>query len=64
MKGKEIKEMSLEDIKDKLDELTTRQSKLVLTNSVTKLDNPLQIRANRKDIARLKTELRKRELNA
>lgn len=64
MKGKEIKEMSLEDIKDKLDELTTKQDKLVLTNSVTKLDNPLQIRANRKDIARLKTELRKRELNA
>jgi large subunit ribosomal protein L29 len=64
MKAKEIKEMSLEDIKDKIEELTTKQQKLVLTNVVTKLENPLQIRANRKDIARLKTALRSRELNA
>ena len=63
MKAKEIKEMSVEDIKDKIEELTTKQQKLVLTNVVTKLENPLQIRANRKDIARLKTALRSRELN-
>lgn len=64
MKAKEIKEMSLEDLKDKIIELTVKQEKLVMANVVTKLDNPLQIRSNRKDIARLKTELRTRELTA
>lgn len=64
MKAKEIKEMSVEDLKDKIIELTVKHEKLVMANAVTKLDNPLQIRANRKDIARLNTELRARELSA
>lgn len=64
MKSKEVKEMSVNDLQDKIVELTVKQEKMVLTNSVTKLENPLQIRTNRKDIARLKTELRKREINS
>ena len=44
MKAKEIKGMSDNDIKDKLDELTAMQDKMVLSHSVTKLENPLQIR--------------------
>ena len=64
MKAKEVKEMSVNDLQDKIVELTVKQEKMELTNSVTKLENPLQIRTNRKDIARLKTELRKRELNS
>ena len=64
MKAKEVKELSLEDLKDKIVELTVKHEKLVLTNAVTKLENPLQIRSNRKDLARLKTELRGRELKA
>ena len=56
--------MSVNDLQDKIVELTVKQEKMVLTNSVTKLENPLQIRTNRKDIARLKTELRKREINS
>ena len=64
MKAKEVKGMSLEDIKNKIDELTAKHEKLVLTNAVTKLENPLQIRSNRKDIARLKTELTARASKA
>lgn len=64
MKAKEVKGMSLEDIKEKITELTVKHEKLVLTNAVTKLENPLQIRWNRRDIARLKTELHSRELKA
>lgn len=64
MKSKEVKELSLEDLKDKIIELTVKQDKMVMANAVTKLENPLQIRSNRKDIARLKTELKARELTA
>lgn len=64
MKTKEIKELSLEDLKDKIDELTTKQEKLKLAHSVSQLENPLQIRANRKDVARLQTELKARALKA
>jgi len=64
MKAKEIKGLSLEDLKDKIEELSAKQSKLRLSHSVSHIENPLQIRANRKDIARLKTELRDRELKA
>ncbi|MBK6525718.1 MAG: 50S ribosomal protein L29 [Crocinitomicaceae bacterium] len=64
MKSKEVKEMSLGDLKDKIIELTVKQDKMVMANAVTKLENPLQIRMNRKDIARLKTELKARELTA
>lgn len=64
MKTKEIKELSLEDLKDKIDELTTKQEKLKLAHSVSQLENPLQIRANRKDVARLQTELQARALKA
>jgi len=64
MKTKEIKELSLEDLKDKIEELTKKQEKLTLAHSVSQLENPLQIRANRKDIARLKTEMTGRKLKA
>jgi len=64
MKTKEIKELSLEDLKDKIEELTKKQEKLALAHSVSQLENPLQIRANRKDIARLKTEMTSRKLKA
>jgi large subunit ribosomal protein L29 len=61
MKAKEIKGLSVEDLKDKVDELTAKQEKMKLADTVTKLENPLQLRSNRRDIARLKTELRSRE---
>lgn len=62
MKSSEIKELSVADLKEKIEELTESQNKLVLAHSVTQLENPLQLRANRKVIARLRTELRGREI--
>jgi len=64
MKAGEIKEMSVEDIKERIEDLSVQQEKLKMTHAVSQLENPVQIKANRKDIARLKTELRKRELEA
>lgn len=63
MKAAEIRELSLEDLKEKLEELNEQQEKLLLSHSVSQLENPIQIREGRKTIARLKTEIRSRELN-
>lgn len=63
MKAAEIRELSLEDLKEKLDDLTLQQEKLLLSHSVSQLENPIQIKEGRKAIARIKTEIRSRELN-
>ena len=64
MKSGEIKDLSVEDLKEKIGEMEVVQEKLVLTHQISPLENPLQLRWSRRDIARLKTELRKRELQA
>ena len=48
------------DIKAKISEDELRLKKLQFTHVITPLENPMSIRALRKDIARLKTELKKR----
>lgn len=63
MKAEEIRELSVKDLNEKIEELEEQQRRLELTHAVSTLENPLQIRANRKTIARLKTELRAREIN-
>tara|TARA_B100000508_G_scaffold75230_1_gene58698 strand:+ start:172880 stop:173074 length:195 start_codon:yes stop_codon:yes gene_type:complete len=64
MKQEEIVQLSLEDLKDRLDESNEKMEKLVLTHKVSPLENPLQIRSLRKTIARLNTELTKRNKEA
>lgn len=61
MKPSVIKEMTTEEIKDKISEETEALTKLRMHHAVSQLENPLQLRYRRKDIARLKTELTKRE---
>jgi len=64
MKSAEIKDLSINDLQEKITEMELMQQKVVITHSISPLENPLQIRWSRRDIARLKTELRKRELEA
>lgn len=64
MKAVELKDLSVNDLIERIDELDAKQEKLILSHKVSQLENPLQIRAGRKEIARLKTELRKKELEA
>jgi large subunit ribosomal protein L29 len=64
MKSTEIKDLSITDLQEKIVEMELMQQKVVITHSISPLENPLQIRWSRRDIARLKTELRKRELQA
>lgn len=64
MKQQEIAKLSVDDLKGRLDYFSEQLSKLKLTHSVAPLDNPIQIKNIRKTVARLSTELTKRELQA
>lgn len=51
------------DLKARLAEDQLRLKKLEFAHAISPLENPMTIRGLRKDIARLKTELKKRELS-
>ena len=62
MKQKEIVQLATNDVKDKLKEEQSIYTKLKIGHGVSPIENPMKIMAQRKLVARLKTELRKREL--
>lgn len=64
MKQQEITKMSVEDLKDQLGNMSESYTKMKISHSVAPLENPIQIKDLRRTIARLKTELTKRELQA
>ena len=55
MKMDEIKQLSLEDLKNSLEDTQDELANLQFQHSTHQLDNPLRIRSVRRDIARLKT---------
>jgi large subunit ribosomal protein L29 len=57
-----IKGINEADLRAKIQEDEMRLKKLSFAHAMTPLENPVSIRGLRKDIARLKTELRKKEL--
>jgi large subunit ribosomal protein L29 len=61
MKNKEIKELSSEELQEKLVEYRKQHADLKMAHAVTPLENPLQIRKARKTVARLATEITNRE---
>jgi large subunit ribosomal protein L29 len=63
MKNSEIKELTTQELQERLDAAKAQLANLKLNHSISPLDNPLQLRDARKDIARMATELRQRELN-
>ena len=62
MKQSEIKELSVAELQEKLGESKKSYADLKMAHAVTPLENPLQLRHVRRTIARLATELSKREL--
>lgn len=62
MEQEVIRELSTADLKERLDDETKQLIKLKINHAVSPLENPNKIKAYRKTIARIKTELRKREL--
>ena len=63
MKAKELKNLSVEELTKKLDELKKDLFMLRMQHATNQLDNPLQIPAVKKDIARIKTIIREKETN-
>ena len=64
MKAKEIKEirsLSVEDLEKKLQGLKKDLFMLRMQHATNQLDNPMQIAAVKKDIARIKTIIREKE---
>lgn len=59
----ELDTLSLHDLEARIAESELRLKKLRFTHAVSPLENPLDIRNLRRDIARLKTEKRQRELH-
>ena len=53
MKPSEIDKLSIEDLHDKLTEYRKKLSDLKLSHSVNPIENPLQIRLQRKTISRI-----------
>lgn len=64
MKQQEITKLSVEDLKKNIIGFTEQLAKLKLSHRVAPIENPIQIRDVRKTIARLNTELSKRETQA
>ncbi|HYM94990.1 MAG TPA: 50S ribosomal protein L29 [Chitinophagaceae bacterium] len=58
---KSIHGMNENDLKARLQEDQQRLKKIEFAHAISQLENPMTIRGLRKDIARLKTELKKRE---
>ncbi|MEN9685065.1 MAG: hypothetical protein RLZZ28_851 [Bacteroidota bacterium] len=57
-----IKDLNLADLKTKIQEDQLRLKKLEFAHAISPLENPMNIRGLRRDIARLKTELKKKEM--
>ena len=55
--------MSTQDLKDCLEEMEKDYAQLKINHAISPVDSPAKITADRKMIARVKTELRARELN-
>ncbi|OAB79599.1 50S ribosomal protein L29 [Cochleicola gelatinilyticus] len=62
MKQSEIKEASTAELQEKLAEARKAYSDFKMAHTISPLENPIQLRSQRKSIARIATELTKREV--
>ena len=61
MKQKEVNTMTLDELQDKLAQLQKSYKEAKFTHALSNLENPLQLRSQRRIIARLQTELNRRK---
>ena len=61
MKTSEVTELTTSEIIERIDTSVGELVRMKLNHSVNPLDNPMKLKFARKDIARLKTELHKRQ---
>lgn len=62
MTGTEIRDMTTQEITDRIEQLQEERFRLRFRSATQQLENPMLLRNLRRDIARLKTVLRQREL--
>ena len=63
MKIAEIRELSTAELKERAEADVTRYAQMKLNHAISPLENPESLKQLRRDIARMKGELRSRELN-
>ena len=61
---KSIQGLSVEDLQARINEDELRLKKLEFAHAISPLENPMSIRGLRKELARLKTALKKKQLSA
>jgi len=62
LKREDLNQLSVEDLKQRLHDDSEHLMKLRFNHAVNPIDNTAQLRYLRREIARLKTEMRKREM--
>ena len=63
MKASELRELTIKEIEEQLENEESFLVKQRLNHAVSQLDNPLKLNETRKNVARLKTVLREKQLN-
>lgn len=63
MKIAEIRELTTAELSERVDAEIAALEQKVIGHSISPLENPAQIKQQRRTIARMKTELRLREIN-
>ncbi len=63
MTAEEIRELTDEEIRDKVSEVREELFRLRFRSATQQLENPMLIRALRRDVARMNTILREREMS-
>jgi len=63
MKIAEVRELSDKELRERIDAEVVSYNQKKINHSISPLDNPAQIKQQRRNIARMKQELRQRELN-
>ena len=64
MKPKEARELSVQEIEQRIAEETADLSRLTFQKAVASLENPIILRHKRREVARLKTILKERQAAA
>ncbi len=62
MKIAEIRELPTNELAERVEAEVANYNQMLLNHSISPLENPAQIKSLRRTIARMKTELRQREL--
>ena len=64
MKKEEIKELSLKELRDQIEVAEKAYRELKVAHAISPVDNPAKITKDRREIARMKTILREKEIAA